>query len=787
MLVERTGPRDAISILRCRLNGKMAAGRQRMRLRITGAVQGVGFRPFVHRLARRYDLSGFVLNDASGVLIEVEGTSLSAFFSALRRERPPLARVDSFETQALAPAGGRHFEIRESRAGRRGTRPTPDAATCDACHAELFDPASRFYHYPFVTCTDCGPRFTIMHALPYDRQRTSLSTFPLCMACTRDYEDPNGRRFHAEAIACPDCGPQLSHAVKTIAASLASGAIVALKGVGGFHLICDAWNAAAVGELRRRKMRAAKPFAVMLENEDDIEVVAAPTQLEREVLRRGERPIVLLRSRQVLAPSVAPGLTQLGVMLPYAPVHHLLFRALLELDRAKSRQEAARPVALVMTSANAGGEPLVTDNAEARRRLVGLADLIVTHNRDIVVPADDSVAAVVNGTPTYIRRGRGAIPEPIDLGGDGPAVLALGGLLKSTVTVTRGREAFISQPIGDLNRAATIRVHEETVRHLLEMLDVNPAVVACDLHPDFPSTRLAASTGLPVIAIQHHAAHVAAVVAEHQHSGPVVGVALDGQGLGSDGSAWGGELLRLEGPSWRRLGHLYPLALPGGDLAAREPWRMGVAALVALGRAADAAAYFADQPRASQLARMIVQGGVVGTTSSMGRLFDAATALIGLCMHQSYEGEAAMLLESHVCVPTILADGFVVRSGVLDFRPLLSALMAHRGDYRVGADLFHGTVIAGLAAWIGGAAVEAGLTTVALGGGCFMNRHLTQGLVASLHALGLSVLLPRLVPANDGGLSFGQACLARLSVIESRSHGSRSERDLSCVSPFPSA
>ncbi len=754
----------------------------RLRIRIRGAVQGVGFRPFVYRLAERHALSGFVLNDGEGVLLEVEGPALHAFVAGLEDEPPPLARIDHVDVSVIAPAGDCEFEIRESIAGAARTRVIPDAATCEACLDDLFDPASRFYLYPFVTCTHCGPRFTITRCLPYDRAQTSMAAFSLCEACAQDYGNVLSRRFHAEAIACPHCGPRLSHPVEAIATAVKDGRIVALKGIGGFHLICDASNEAAVAELRRRKAREEKPFAIMVANEASADLIAVPTTAERALLERSERPIVVMRRRGGLAPSAAPGLDRIGVMLPYAPVHHLLFHALAGYPVDPNWRSQPWPMALIATSANPGGEPLVIDDNDARRQLADIADLIVTHDRPIVARADDSVMAVIDGAPAYLRRSRGIVPEPIDLGADGPAVLGVGGYLKATVTVTRGREAFVSQHVGDLDNAATIRFHEETIRHLLDILDVTPEAIACDLHRDFPSTRSAETSGFPVYPVQHHAAHIAAVAVEHKVHGPILGLALDGHGRGDDGGAWGGELMRLDGMRWQRLGHLAPLALPGGDRAAREPWRMGVAALVTLGRNAEAAGYFPDAPLAGPLAEALAGSPTAPTTTSMGRLFDAAAALLGLRVRQSYEGQAAMELEALVRTPRALPGGYRLERDELDFRPLLEALLQLRGDPRRGAELFHGTLIDGLAEWTAMAASRFGLTQVALGGGCFMNRVLAGGLAEALRARALVPLLPRAVPANDGGLSLGQASLARAILIE-RATGTDG-KDHACVSPF---
>jgi hydrogenase maturation protein HypF len=592
-----------------------------------------------------------------------------------------------------------------------------------------------------------------------------MAGFRLCEDCAADYTDPASRRFHAETIACPVCGPRLSHPVEKIAIALRHGQIVALKGIGGFHLLCDATNEQAVAMLRRRKRRLAKPFAVMVANEASLEHIAAPSAAERALVRGIARPIVLMRARAGMAPSVAPGLDRVGVMLPSAPVHHLLFPAWAGHQNGAAGLYELPRVALAATSANAGGEPLIIADAEALQDLTSIADMIVTHDRPILVRADDSVMAVIDGAPAFVRRSRGFVPEPIDLGQDGPAVLAVGAHLKATLCVTRGREAFVSQHIGDLNTAGMIRFYAETARRMLTMLDVAPELVACDLHPDYRSTLFAEAMALRVLRVQHHAAHLAAVAAEHHLRGEIIGVALDGHGYGDDGRAWGGELMLLEGARWRRLGHLLPLALPGGDRAAREPWRMGVAALTALGRGAEAAGRFPGVALAGRLAAVLATATQGPATTSMGRLFDAAAALLGVCTQQSYEGQAAMQLEALVDVPKSLPGGYRIIGNILDFTPLLSALLEPGLEPRDGAELFHGTLIAGLAEWIGHPVARLGQTDVVLGGGCLMNRVLAEGLASALRRRGLVPWLPRAVPANDGGLSLGQAAIARAHLI----------------------
>ncbi|GLH82211.1 carbamoyltransferase HypF [Bradyrhizobium sp. SSBR45G] len=736
----------------------LATDRTRLRLRIRGAVQGVGFRPYVHGLATRHRLGGFVANDADGVVIEVEGENVVSFVEALPRQAPPLARIDDIAVETIAAEASADFRINASISGRVTTRIVPDAATCPACLAELFDPGSRFHLYPFVNCTHCGPRFTIAECLPYDRAATAMKRFPMCTACRADYEDPAGRRFHAEAISCPDCGPRLSHAVGDIAAAVADGRIVAIKGLGGYQLLCDARREETVQRLRMRKQRDGKPFAVMVASAAVASGIAEIDAAERVVLEQVARPIVLVRSRHVVAPSVAPGLTRIGVMLPVAPLHHLIFDAL----RA---QDCETAWALVCTSANPSGEPLLTDNDEALTGLADIADLIVTHDRDIVIRADDSVLAVTSGVPRFIRRARGFVPEPIRLPRVMPPVLAVGAQLKATVTVTRGDEAFVSQHLGDLDTAAAIRFFEETIRHLTSILDVEPVVIAHDLHPDMASTRFAHAYGLPTFAVQHHHAHAASVIAEHGLREPALALVLDGYGYGSDGGPWGGELLLCHGASFQRLGHLAPLKMPGGDRAAREPWRMAASVLHEAGRGGDIASRFAAQPQARHLP-MLLERADVPVTTSAGRLFDAVAGLLGVSTIQSYEGEAAMKLEALVRAPSTLAHGWIIEDGVLSLRPLLTYLIERDLHAVDAAELFHGTLSAACVDWIAAASRATGVGSVVLAGGCFLNAHLSDEIVRGCVAAGLKPLLPRRLPPNDGGLSLGQAWVAGLQLGE---------------------
>ncbi|MDR3514662.1 MAG: carbamoyltransferase HypF [Azospirillaceae bacterium] len=740
----------------------------RARVRVRGQVQGVGFRPFVYGLAHRLALSGWVLNDGEGVLIEVQGPRTREFLTALGSEPPSLARIEAIEATAIASrAGETGFTIRDSVTGQVTTGVTPDAAVCPDCLGELFDPGDRRYLYPFLNCTRCGPRHSITRHLPYDRPQTAMAGFALCPDCAHEYADPTDRRFHAQPTACPACGPRLAMPVAMIASRLRAGQIVAIKGLGGFHLACDARNPEAVNRLRRVKQRSAKPFAVMAANAASAALLGEIGPVEAGLLTGSARPVVLLRRHAnppvgPLAAAVAPDLDWLGVMLPYTPLHYLLFHALAGSPTGLDWLDNAQAVFLVMTSANPGGEPLVIDDAEAARRLAGIADAIAGHDRPIIVRSDDSVVRVIGGAGVPIRRARGFVPQPIRLPRAIPTTLATGGHFKNTVCVSRGDQAYLSQHIGDLDNVATLAFLEETVAHLLQVLEITPARIACDPHPDFLATRFAArfaaDRGLPCIAVQHHHAHIAAVAAEHGCVGPVIGLALDGFGLGrGQHPSWGGELLlaRSDG-EFERLGHLATLPQPGGDIAARQPWRMAAAALHRMGRRADIARRF---PQGLALVEILDRGLNCPATTSCGRWFDAACGLLGVRANASYEGEAPMVLESLVRTPTVLDGGWTIHDGVLDLLPLL-AVLADLADPGVGADLFHGTLAAALVAWARPEVESRAHRDIMLSGGCLINRPLAEGLIRGFADCGITARIGRRAPPNDGGLALGQTWVA---------------------------
>jgi hydrogenase maturation protein HypF len=756
----------------------MRPGMSALRVRVRGQVQGVGFRPFVHRLALRHGLGGWVRNESGAVEIEVEGgdTELAKFLRGLKQEAPPLARIEELRAEPCAPAGNDRFSIVESVAGAEGRLPVPpDSALCAACEAELFDPSDRRHRYPFITCTDCGPRFTVIEALPYDRERTSMRAFAQCRECLREYHDPSDRRYHSETNSCPACGPRLwFEAVRAQAAAPAgedaleaavrlirAGGVLALRGLGGFQLVVDATHEPAVAELRRRKRREAKPLAIMVRTLAEARTLAEVREAEASLLCSPERPVVLLRrcDSAVLAPSLAPGLDTVGVMLAYTPLHHLL------LDRA------AGP--LVMTSGNRSEEPIAIGISEARRRLGDIADGFLLHDREIVSRYDDSVVRVAGATPILLRRARGYAPTPLGLPVGTPVPLvAVGPHLKNTLTLAHGDRAWISQHIGDLEGLETVEHFREALDRLRRLFNLEPEVAVRDLHPGYLSTRLAEELRLArVIPVQHHHAHIAAVMAEHGRTERVVGIACDGTGYGDDGRIWGAEVLGCDLESYRRLAHLRYAPMPGGDLAARTPWRAacGYLSLEAAAEPAFRLAFEGVSPRERAVAeRQIAAGLNAPLASSLGRLFDAAAAVLGVRRVSAYEGQAAMELEALAGrrLAPRLARMPLQTAGepwVLDPVPLLVELGERRRRGEATEDLaaaFHRAVADALTGLAAHACEREGLRLVALGGGVFQNARLLESVRLGLEARGVRVLVPRRLGPNDGAVSYGQAAVA---------------------------
>jgi len=771
---------------------------ERRRFRVTGVVQGVGFRPFVYRIAAGLGLSGFVGNDSAAVFIEVQGpaAAVETFAARLRTDAPPLAVIDRVEAEPVAVQDDQDgFRIVESRTEHAAPTPVPaDIAICDNCTRELFDPADRRYRHPFITCTDCGPRFTIITGLPYDRPATTMAGFAMCERCAAEYHDPADRRFHAQPIACPDCGPTLwferfgpagrhsrvDGADAALAAAqqvLADGGILAVKGIGGYHLACRADDPAAVAALRARKSRGGKPFALLVR---DLAVGRRFAEIgpdEARVMTGPAHPIVLVarRADAPVADGVAPGNPLLGLMLPYSPVHHLLLAPVPGAD-------VTPPEAIVLTSANRSDEPICHTDADAAERLPALADAVLDHNRPIHIPCDDSVVRVVH-TPDGpaelpIRRSRGYVPLPVDLGRDGPRVLAVGGELKNTFCLTDGRRAFVSAHIGDMGTLETLRAFGRSVRRLCDLRG-EPDRLAADLHPRYLTRTWAEDHAgdRPLDLIQHHHAHIASLLAEHGRlDRPVIGVAFDGTGYGCDETVWGGEILRL-GPDARRFvraGHLAAVPLAGGDVAVRNPWRMALAQLWHAGLEFSpdlAPVRFAPETELRLLRTQFATGRGVTPTTSMGRLFDAVASLLDVRHRIDYEGQAAIELEVLAAragdaerPPLRMAVG---ADGVVDPAPMITALVAalRAGADRAGlAAAFHDAVAAAVVEVV--TLVADGITTVGLSGGVFQNVLLLDTCTRLLEQAGFEVLRHRVVPPNDGGLALGQAAVSLLTALE---------------------
>jgi len=782
--------------------------RVRVQVRVGGVVQGVGFRPFTHGLAKQLGLAGFVSNDSDGVLAEVEGTlpSVAAFVRRLREDAPPLALVESVTERSLAPTGERGFTIAASQAGSaRRTLVSPDMATCADCLGELFDPTDRRHRYPFINCTNCGPRFTIVRDVPYDRPATTMAGFRMCAECAREYSDPGDRRFHAQPVCCPNCGPTLrvldaggallaggvgEHAVDAdpivaTARLLAEGAVVAVKGLGGYHLAALAGCESAVAALRSRKHREDKPFALMVPDLAAAARLCVVSDAAAEALTGPERPIVLLPRREGaveaavegavgapgedVAPSVAPGNRHLGLMLAYTPLHHLLVA------------ELAAP--FVLTSGNICDEPIAYHDEDALRRLGRIADAFLLHDRGIHIRTDDSVLRILRGAPTALRRSRGFVPRPVPLPAALPRpVLGCGAELKNTFCLAREHHAFVSHHIGDLENAETLQSFTDGIAHFRRLFDVEPLIIAHDLHPEYLSTKyaldLAADTSLETMGVQHHHAHIAACLTDNGASGPVIGVAFDGLGYGDDATLWGGEFLVADLAGYQRVGALEQVRLPGGAAAIKEPWRMAAAYLVA--------AFGAQMPRDLDVARrnaarwpavcrMAETGLQAPLTSSAGRLFDAVAALTGVRDSVNYEGQAAVELEQRAAtvwggagpVPPTYRAGIERPDGDGPFRVRGTDLVrAAARDVGAGVDTptvaarFHAAMADAIVRGCEQARDASGLSEVALSGGVFQNVLLTELAVLRLRDAGFTVLTHRRVPPNDGGISLGQVAVA---------------------------
>ncbi|MGD2185209.1 MAG: carbamoyltransferase HypF [Desulfobacterales bacterium] len=748
------------------------------KIEVNGIVQGVGFRPFVFNLANQYDLKGEVANTAAGVSIHIEGPPehIQAFETDLAAKCPPLAHVVQISGHPERVKPFADFRIAKSRGqAQMATLISPDVSICKDCLHELFNPKDRRYLYPFINCTNCGPRYTIIDDIPYDRPKTSMRHFKMCAACQSEYDDPTDRRFHAQPNACAECGPHVSlytnqqesvdtdNPIEKAADLMRRGQIVALKGLGGFHLVADAENGAAVMRLRNRKLREEKPFAIMSADLEGIRKYAVIEPPEEKLLRSIQRPIVLLKKRipNAIAEEVAPRNKYWGVMLPYTPLHYLL----LEYGFT----------ALVMTSANLSEEPIAIDNDDAFERLADIADFFLIHNRDIYLRSDDSIVRHTAGHTRYIRRSRGFVPIPVFLDYPVPSILACGAELKNTICITKGDKAFISQHIGDLENLATLDFFELTVAHLQRILEIAPEIIACDMHPDYLSTQYARQQrGMQQIEVQHHHAHIVSGMAEHRLAGEVIGLSFDGTGYGTDGAIWGGEVLVAQTHHFERVAHLAYVPMPGGAAAIKEPWRMAVSYL----HDAFGENFWdldlpilkqADPQKLKIILEMILKGVNSPPTSSLGRLFDGVAAITGIRQQVNFEGQAAMELEmltagdvhSIYDIEAATADGPTIAPAPI-IRGVVRDVQNGLPTAQIGAK-FHQTIIALFAEVCTSLRNESELNRVVLSGGCFQNAILLAGLIQELETRKFEVFAHRQVPANDGGIALGQAVVAAAS------------------------
>ena len=744
-------------------------------IEVDGIVQGVGFRPFVYQIAKRRGLNGEVANTSSGVVIRLEGPceEIEFFLKELEEKPPPLAFIVKVQASEAPFSGFAGFSIAPSRKDeKRSTLISPDMCVCDDCLNELFDPGDRRFEYPFINCTNCGPRYTIIEDIPYDRPKTSMRRFAMCGRCRKEYDDPLDRRFHAQPNACPECGPRVvlldrrrekvacDNPVEKAAQLLCAGKILAIKGLGGFHLAADAENDRAVATLRQRKHREQKPLALMALDMATVRLFADPTEEDERLLKSARRPIVVMEKKTPnrIGEQVAPGNRNFGFMLPYTPLHYLIL------------SKFGGP--LVMTSGNVSEEPICIENDDAFFRLSNIADFFLVHDRDIYLRSDDSIARNMGGQARFYRRSRGYVPMPMFLRRTFPSVLACGGELKNTVCLTKGDKAFLSQHVGDLENMATLDFFRLTIDHMKRIVDVEPEAIACDMHPDYLSTRYAMEQDdLPVIPIQHHHAHIVSCLAENKRTGPVIGLAFDGTGYGADGTVWGGEVLIADEKKFERAGHLDPVAMPGAAAAIREPFRMALSYLrhVYGENVYDLGIPFlekSDQKKARIIFEVIAKKINSPQTSSLGRLFDGVAALLGIRDRAAFEGQAAMELEmaakgfSSQCYDFHWGPGPV---RVVSIGPIFEGIVE---DLRKGKGIgeisgkFHSTLVRGFSRMCAEIRKETGIESVALSGGSFQNKILFEGLLRQLQVAGFDVLDHRLAPCNDGGLALGQAVSA---------------------------
>jgi len=781
---------------------------QRVEILVRGTVQGVGFRPFIYNLASRFEISGTVTNTGNGVVITAtaQDDRLQLFIQAVQEQAPPLAKITSVESRFLplcTETENGSFSILPSTAGfTADTAIPPDIALCNDCLQELLDPCDRRFHYPFINCTNCGPRFTIIETIPYDRPQTSMKVFPMCAACTQEYHDPANRRFHAQPNACPDCGPNVSlhdnrgnqiaplTPLAHASSALRDGLVLAIRGMGGFHLSVNGCSEQAVALLRKRKRRPDKPLAIMVQDLDTAKMLCNIDLAAEKLLSSPEHPIVLLKKLRPTAPddtlayNLAPGIDEIGVMLAYTPLHHLLF------------QQTDCPKALVMTSGNISGNPICTANIDALAKLNTIADLFLLHNREILTRVDDSVVKIMAGQPFLLRRARGFAPTPLQVAWKLPNILACGPGMKNTFSLGRDRSVYVSQHIGDLDNLAVYDFYQESIEHFKKVFQIKPKVIVADLHPDYMSSRYAAESKLPLYRVQHHHAHSVAVMAEHGIEEPVLAIILDGTGLGDDGTIWGGEILKTTLTSYERLGHLSRLHLPGGDIAATEPWRIGLSALYhTFGVAGISPEKLPeglrklDSDRLNVISAMLTNGFNVPLTSSCGRLFDAIAALLGVRRQISYEGQAAMELEalarkawtkdwekdilpnSHTCFSSALIenDGKWEICSAEFVKRVMDGI--NRGEAKSTIALqFHTMLIGSITELIKNLSLQSGIQKVVLSGGCMQNSLLLKGLFYTLESIQLNVFTGKSLPLNDGAISFGQTIIGGLRHVSRHSN-----------------
>ncbi len=773
----------------------------RKKIRVFGVVQGVGFRPFVYNLAQTLGLAGYVLNSSMGVTIEIEGSedSLHQFLHTLKTDAPPLSAIEEVSVSEVDPQGDLGFSIRESHSqSGEFVLVSPDVATCDDCWREFSDPANRRFLYPFTNCTNCGPRYTIVKDVPYDRPKTTMSSFEMCGLCRQEYEDPGNRRFHAQPNACAACGPALAlvktsdpvpnfdtiYSVEVLQRTwklLRAGKIIAIKGLGGFLLACDAENDEAVQQLRKRKRRSNKPFALMSRDVDAIEKFCFVSNVDRAALQSMRRPIVVLpgRANGSISPHIAPGNNTIGVMLPHTPLHYLLF--------GDSPDELPEFSALVMTSGNVSEEPILVSNEEALQQLQPIADWFVVHNRDIHMRVDDSVVRTFQGRERVLRRSRGYVPQPVDLGIPLEAILACGAELKNTFCLTKGRYAILSQHIGDFENYETLQFFQETLENLKKLFHIEPQAVAYDLHPRYMSSRFART--LPIdrkIGVQHHHAHIASCMAENHLQGKVIGIAFDGTGYGTDGQIWGGEFLVADFANFKRHARLRYVSLPGGEAAVRQPWRVALTYLRdTFGSATLPNSAFlkcVPEKQVSLVDAMLSRGINTIQTSSCGRLFDAVASLVGLRHEINFEGQAAIELEAVASRDVTQEYPFRIENGdpaQIDLRPMIEALVQDLAKSKTQAYMsacFHNTLARTLVEMCGRIRKEENLNRVCLSGGTFQNHYLLDRAITWLRAIGFETFIHSTVPANDGGISLGQAVIANEILQNGDSHVSGNSR-----------